>query len=40
MPNEAEGRRVLQVDGDHSLRSGHPLIATAIAEWLEGVILR
>ncbi|MDX6619528.1 MAG: uncharacterized protein QOK36_1914 [Gaiellales bacterium] len=40
MPTEAEGRRVLQVDGDHSLRSGHPLIATAIAEWLEGVILR
>jgi predicted alpha/beta-hydrolase family hydrolase len=40
MPTEAEGRRVLQVDGDHSLRSGHPLIATAVAEWLEVVIRR
>jgi predicted alpha/beta-hydrolase family hydrolase len=40
MPPEAEGRVVLQVDGDHSLRSGHMLIATAIAEWLEALAPR
>jgi uncharacterized protein len=34
MPPAAEGRTVFQVDGDHSLRSGHALIAAAISAWL------
>jgi predicted alpha/beta-hydrolase family hydrolase len=38
MPPAAEGRTVFQVDGDHSLRSGHALIAAAIAGWLGAVV--
>ena len=38
MPPPAEGRLVFQVEGDHSLRSGHALIAGAIAGWLGAVV--
>jgi uncharacterized protein len=40
MPPAAEGRMVFQVEGDHSLRSGHALIAAAIAGWLAAVAER
>ncbi|HEY3612266.1 MAG TPA: alpha/beta family hydrolase, partial [Gaiellales bacterium] len=38
MPLAAPGRAVLQVEGDHSLRSEHPRISAAVASWLAEVV--
>ena len=37
MPPEGAGRRIVEVEGDHSLRSEHPRIARAIRDWLSSL---
>jgi predicted alpha/beta-hydrolase family hydrolase len=37
MPPPAERRTVVQVDGDHSLRTGLPAVAEAVRAWLSAV---
>jgi uncharacterized protein len=38
MPPPAEGRRVVQVQGDHSLRTDLPAVAAAVRDWLQTIL--
>ena len=40
MPPKRRGRRLLVVEGDHSLRKGVTAYAEAVAEWLTGIVSR
>jgi predicted alpha/beta-hydrolase family hydrolase len=40
MPPAAEGRTVVQVPGDHSLKADLDAVATAVRTWLSGVLAR
>jgi hypothetical protein len=38
MPPAAPGRTVIEVAGDHSLRSDLPAVAAAVGEWLDSLL--
>jgi uncharacterized protein len=38
MPPEGAGRKVVRIPGDHSLRTDPEAVATAVREWLPGVV--
>lgn len=38
LPPEAEHRRIVVVDGDHSLKKEHDRIASTVIEWLDGLL--
>ncbi|MCW2983517.1 MAG: alpha/beta hydrolase, partial [Conexibacter sp.] len=38
MPPAAPGREVVQITGDHGLKSDVPAVAAAVAAWLPGVL--